>query len=210
MFKTFLSLFVLGFALIFSRPIAAQPVSAGLKIGAPLTDALTAIETNGVGYTADTHRYVVGPYVEIHLPASFSLEVDALYRRYGFTQITSVPVAPSTNPFFSPAGFNFADTSVSSWEFPVMLKYKMLKGPVRPYIEGGLVFSRLSVTNVPELLHRSDTGITLGAGVEIHALVLRISPEIRYEGYLLRNFSGPSDLLQSNRNQVLLMVGIGF
>jgi hypothetical protein len=190
-----LALLSCGLALLSCGLAAAQPISAGLKVGVPLTDALTAIETNDVGYTADTHRYVIGPYVDIHLPASFSLEVDALYRSYDFTQI-----APSFTQ----------STSVSSWEFPVVLKYKMLHGPIRPYVEGGLVFEHLSVNNVPALIHGSDTGITLGAGVEIHALVLRISPEIRYEVFLLHNFSSPGDLLQSNRNQALLMVGIGF
>jgi hypothetical protein len=180
---------------IFCGAAAAQPIGGGLKVGAPLTDALTAVETNDVGYSADTHRYVIGPYLDIHLPASFSLEIDALYRSYSFTQ---------TTPYVS------ASTSVSSWDFPIVLKRKMLHGPVRPYIEGGLVFNHLSVNDVPELLHRSAGGITLGAGLEIHALVLRISPEIRYEGFLLDNFSSPGDLLQSNRNQVLFMVGIGF
>ncbi len=192
---------------VFCGLAAAQPIGGGLKVGAPLTDALTAVQQPSVidagtsvqqpgsGYSADTHRYVIGPYLDIHLPASFALEVDALYRSYSFTQ---------TTPYVSAA------TSVSSWDFPVVLKYKMLHGPVRPYIEGGLAFNHLSVSDVPELLHRSSGGITLGAGLEIHALRLRISPEIRYEGFLLHNFSSAGDLLQSNRNQVLFMVGIGF
>jgi hypothetical protein len=192
---------------IFCGAAAAQPISAGLKAGVPLTDALTAaqqpsvidagtsLQQPGSGYSADTHRYVIGPYIDIHLPASFAIEVDALYRSYNFTL---------NSPYAS------ATTSVSSWDFPVMLKYKMLHGPLRPYIEGGLVFNHLSVSDVPELIHRSTGGVTLGAGLEIHALRLRISPEIRYEGFLLHNISSPGDLLQSNRNQVLFMVGIGF
>jgi hypothetical protein len=197
---------------IFCGLAAAQPINGGLKVGAPLTDALTAVETNDVGYSADTHRYVVGPYIDIRLPASFSLEVDALYRSYDFTQITTTAVSQSSTEFFTQTGYisSSKNTPVSSWDFPVVLKYKMLHGPVRPYIEGGLVFNHVSVNDVPELLHRSAGGITLGAGLEIHALRLRISPEIRYEGYLLHNFSSAGDLLQSNRNQVLFMVGIGF
>ena len=51
---------------------------------------------------------------------------------------------------------------------------------------------------------------TLGAGVEIHALLLRISPEIRYEGFAFRTFNSIGDALQSNRNQALFLVGISF
>jgi hypothetical protein len=187
MIKTLFPLF------IFCGLAVAQPFGGGLKVGAPLTDALTALQQPSFGYRADTNRYVIGPYFEVRLPASLSIEVDALYRSYDFTQVS--PYATQT-------------TSVSSWDFPVVLKYKMLHGPLRPFIEGGLVFNHVSVNSVPELIHRDDGGITLGAGLEIHALRLRLSPEIRYEGFLLHNFSSMGDL-QSNRNQVLFMVGIG-
>jgi hypothetical protein len=36
---------------------------------------------------------------------------------------------------------------------------------------------------------------------------MRISPEIRYEGDALKNFSG---IVNSNRNQLAFLVGIGF
>jgi hypothetical protein len=204
MLKLFSVLFIsCGFAV-------SQPISAGLKVGVPLTDALTAVETNSLGYTASTNRYVIGPYIDIHLPASFSVEVDALYRSYDFTQAFVVPTPTGATPVGGSSAASFAlTTSVSSWEFPVMLKKKMLSGPIRPYIEGGPVFNHVSVNQVPELIHSSDGGITVGGGVEIHALVVRISPEVRYEGFLLRNFSSDG-VLQSNRNQVLFMVGIGF
>lgn len=186
MLKTFFHLSV------FSGILSAQPFGAGLKLGVPLTDALNVQNVSGfAAATASTHRYEIGPYVEIRLPLKFALEVDALYRSYDFQ------VAPSTG-----------GPTIGSWEFPVMAKYKLFGGPLRPYVEGGLVFSRLTgVTNGSLLNHRSNYGIALGAGLEIHALVLRISPEIRYDGFAFRNFTG---LVESNRNQVALLVGIGF
>jgi hypothetical protein len=90
----------------------------------------------------------------------------------------------------------------------VVAKYKFLKGPIRPYVEGGLDFSHLS--DIPSFVtanHTTNFGIALGAGVEVHALVLRISPEIRYEGDALRSFTG---YVNSNRNQLSFQVGIGF
>lgn len=174
---------------------AAQPFSVGLKAGVPLTDALHIQSTSGLAaITTNTHRYAIGPYVEVRLPLKFSIEVDALYRNFEYRL---APAAPSN--------------SVGTWEFPVMAKYKLFRGPVKPYVEGGLVFSRLTgIRDFVELNHRSNYGIVLGAGLEIHALVLRISPEIRYDGFAFRNFDSPGNLLQSNRNQAMVLVGIGF
>ena len=94
------------------------------------------------------------------------------------------------------------------WDFPVVAKYKFLKGPIRPYVEGGLDFSHLSdLKNFVTANHTSNFGVALGAGVEIRALVMRISPEIRWEGDALQNFTGT---VNSNRNQLAFLVGIGF
>jgi hypothetical protein len=187
-FKTFSYFLVLEIGL--AGAASAQPVSAGLKVGAPLTDALH-VSSSPNAFSTDTHRYVIGPYLELRLPWKFSLEVDALYRSFEYQEKQT--------------------TSVGLWEFPVMAKYKPWKGPVRPYVEGGLVFSHVTgVKSAAELIHRADYGVTLGAGLEIHALVVRISPEIRYDGFAFRNFSSPGDLIQSNRSQAMFLVGIGF
>jgi hypothetical protein len=187
--KTFLCLFVLASA------AHAQPVIAGIKLGAPLTDAIhLSSSATLAAVTADTHHYVVGPFVEVKLPWKFSVEVDALYRSYEYQ------LAPGAS-----------NNSVGSWEFPVMAKRKLFSGPIKPYVEGGLVFSHLTgVKNAAELLHQANYGITIGAGVEIHALLVRISPEIRYDGFAFRNFNSPGDLIQSNRNQAMFLVGISF
>ena len=187
--RTFLLLFV------FISIAASQPVSAGLKVGAPLTDALNTPNVSGFAQSAaSTHRYAIGPYVELRLPFRFSLEVDALYRSYEYR-----------------LGSGAATTSVGTWEFPFLAKYKLLKVPVKPYVEGGVVFSRLTgIKDLIELNHRANYGISLGAGVEIHALVLRISPEIRYDGVAFRNFDSLGGTLQSNRNPAIFLVGIGF
>jgi hypothetical protein len=181
----------LSFLILLAGLAAAQPFSAGVKIGAPLTDALSVQSPNPLDYVANTGRFVIGPYAEVRLPAGFAVEVDALYRSFSFRSAQN-------------------SASASDWEFPLLAKRKFLKGPVRPYIEGGVVLSHLSVPAVTEVTHRSNYGIALGAGLEIHALVLHVSPEVRYEGFVLQDLSSPTGVLHSNRNQLLAMVGISF
>jgi len=182
---------LLSFLILVAGTAAAQPFSAGVKIGAPLTDALSVQSPNPFDYVSSTGRFVIGPYAEVRLPAGFAVEVDALYRSFSFHSTQS-------------------SASPSQWEFPVLLKRRFLKGPVRPYMDGGVVLSHLSVKDVTELNHRSNYGIALGAGVDIHALVLHVSPEVRYEGFVLQDFSSPSGILHSNRNQLLAILGISF
>jgi opacity protein-like surface antigen len=186
--KTFLLILVFG---LFLAVAAGQPIMGGLKIGAPITDAFDL--ANGPAtlgaITAHANDYTLGPFVEVRLPFQFSVEADALYRGYTF-------------------GVGGVSTHASSWDFPIVAKYHFLKGPVKPYVEGGLDFSHLSdVTALLAPNHNSNFGIVLGAGVQLNLLVLRISPEIRYTGDALKNFTG---LVDSNRNQLAFLVGIGF
>jgi opacity protein-like surface antigen len=170
--------------------VHAQPVVAGLKIGVPFTEAFQNQPYPTLAtLTASSNAYTLGPYVEVRLPFHFSIEADALYRGLHFTNV-------------------LGSASTGQWDFPVVAKYKFFHGPVKPYVEGGLDFSHLSdLKNFVVANNTSNFGVALGAGVEIHALVMRISPEIRYEGDALRSFSG---VINSNRNQLAFLVGIGF
>jgi Outer membrane protein beta-barrel domain len=191
--KTFHLIFVLALLCgLVSGLVSAQPIIAGVKIGAPLTDAFN-IATNSPTFaavTADAGDFVWGPFVELKLPYKFSIEADALHRGYHFGTLGS---------------FN---TKASSWEIPIVAKYHLLGGPIKPYVEGGLSFSHFN--DIPQAFstnHTSNFGIVLGAGVQINLLVLRLSPELRYTGNTLKNFTG---IVDSNRNQVEFLVGIGF
>src|ERR1700689_2235661 len=98
MSKTFLC------SLVFIAAGNAQPFSAGLKVGGSLTDAIQAGSASGFATASvDNHHYVIGPYIELRLPLQLSLEVDALYRSYGFQLVPGA-----------------ATNSVGSWEFPVL------------------------------------------------------------------------------------------
>lgn len=183
LFQTFLCSFV------FISLAPAQPVIAGLKIGVPFSDAFANGYPSITALTASSNAYTLGPYVEVRLPLHLSIEADALYRGLHFNSIT---------------GSNAA----GQWDFPIMAKYKFLKGPVKPYVEGGLDFNHLTdVANFVTVNHSSNFGVALGAGVEIHLLVMRISPEIRYEADAFKNFTGT---INSKSNQAYFLVGIGF
>jgi hypothetical protein len=169
---------------------AAQPFGAGLKIGVPATDAFQVVSLQPPGiFTGESHRYTVGPYVELRLPAKMAIEVDALYRSYDFRS--------------SGVGL-----PASSWEFPVLLKHRFAAGPVRPYFDAGPSFSHLSDIKLSSLNHLSNYGIVVGGGLEFNLFLIKVSPEVRYTGWAFRNFDG-SDV-QSNRNQLAVLVGFGF
>lgn len=172
-----------------------SPIGLGVKGGVPLNDAFVVQQSNPVRYIADTHRYTFGPYVELRLPAGFGIELDALYKTYEYRQVVPAPTLDRTS---------------HAWEFPLLVKKRFLPGPVKPYLEAGAAFDHLSVHNVTELHDRNTWGLVIGGGVDLKLGVLRFTPEIRYTGWTSRHFDSPGTLLQSNRNQAAVMLGIGF
>ena len=53
-------------------------------------------------------------------------------------------------------------------------------------------------------------GVVLGAGVDIHAIVMHISPEVRFTRWNSAQISDTAGLLNSNRNQAEFLVGFTF
>src|SRR3954451_17201562 len=131
--KTFLTMIVAAAAL------HAQPLGFGIKGGVPLTD-LFSTQNNlaGTVLNTETERYIIGPMVELRLPAGFSIEADALYSRANFSSALTAAGSFSTS---------VVDTN--SWEFPVVLKKKFggahaVAVSARPYVEAGASFRHLS------------------------------------------------------------------
>jgi opacity protein-like surface antigen len=173
----------------------AQPFGIGVKGGVPLNDAFVVHSGNPIQYVEDTHRYTFGPYAELRLPAGFGVEVDALYRTFEYRQVVPSPIR---------------DQNSHAWEFPVLIKWRFLPGPVKPYVEAGGAFSHLSTSQVPELHDRNTWGLVVGGGIDFKLGFFHVTPEIRYTGWTSRHFDSPGTLLQSNRNQAAVMLGIGF
>jgi hypothetical protein len=173
--------------LLFPTLAAAQPFGAGVKLGSTLNNAITATSTLSI---PDDHHFIVGPYVEVRLPFGFSAELDALHASSLYSSVLN---------------------GGSTWQFPLLAKYKLLKGPVKPFIEGGVSFSHITdLKNIPDLNHTGNFGVVLGGGVEVKLLAPRISAEIRYNGWALKNIQSPTGLFESNQNQVSFLLGLGF
>lgn len=179
-------------------------LSFGVKGGVPLTDGLGSTVFGGIAsvmtVSQASKNYVIGPMVELHLPFGLSVEADALYR----------PVDLTTGTVFLPTNtLTKHSESISSMEFPILLKAHFLPIPVvKPYVAAGPTF-RYVGSKVPYL---SNAGFALGAGVDFKLLLIRLSPELRYSRWghdspsPLRNVSLPP----SNQNQVEFLIGLSF
>jgi hypothetical protein len=204
-----LSLLFLGAISAFS-----QPFSAGLKAGVPLTDFINTVQNAS---TTVPNRYIVGAMAEVRLPFGLGVEFDALYRHLNYTSRIVNPVNTITTD----------RTTASSWEFPLLLKYRFKAPLVRPYLESGIAWDTLSgvtdtisvLTNTvlnttssskpAALANNTTAGIVLGAGVDIHALLIHVSPELRYTRWSSQHFN-LNGVLSSNQNQAEFLVGITF
>jgi opacity protein-like surface antigen len=72
------------------------------------------------------------------------------------------------------------------------------------------ITSTTTTSNPPELHKKTTTGFVVGAGLDVHVLVIHISPEVRYTRWGAQHFLSPNGGLQSNQNQAEFLVGITF
>ena len=204
----------------------AQPFSAGVRGGLPLTDFLNAagsVRTSGIdSFTTHTNRYIIGVTGELHLPFGFGVEVDALYRHLNYQNTTSIVGITTT--------FANSNTTGNAWEFPLLAKYRFPSKVVRPYVVAGIAWDTLqglkqaitkgiiavpatttSTTSSPAELNQNTTrGFVTGVGVDVHALVVHLQPELRYTRWGARHFLDTNGLLHSNQNQAEFLLGITF
>jgi opacity protein-like surface antigen len=167
-----------------------------------------------------TNRYIVGPTIELRLPFGFGAEVDALYRHFSYNSTANLIDVVST-----------LRTTGNDWEFPILLKKRFAAGPVHPFVDAGVSFNKISGlsqslstlafpnlrtttsnSSPAELKNDFTAGFTMGGGLEIRLLLLRITPEIRYTRWGSQQFSGifPGGSLTSNQNQAEFLVGFTF
>jgi hypothetical protein len=180
---------------------SAQPIGFGLKGGVPLTDAFSDRTIAGpdshTRFFSDSKGFIVGAMVELRLPYGLAVEVDALYRRINLSSTTT-----ATTLLSSLIASN--STGERSWEFPILPKYRFYSGLIRPYMEAGPSFRNTSVSGL------SGKGFTLGGGVEAKALIIRLSPELRYTRWGSDSFSNPAFSPRSGQNQIEFLVGLSF
>lgn len=195
-----------------AAPVLAQPFSAGIKAGVPLSDFVNATQSGTFDYTSQTQRYIFGGTAELRLPLGFAVEFDALYRHLQYSTSGNIAGILTTGK-----------TTASNWEFPLLLKYRFAFPVVRPYVDGGVAWDALSGLsqtisqavaqgnpNPFAVKNNGATGFVFGAGIDIHAIFLHISPEVRYTRWFTAPVTDVAGLLQSNQNQAEFLVGFTF
>jgi hypothetical protein len=182
---------------------SAQLVSVGALGGVRLTD--------GYSYDDESRSYVVGGSLEVHLPAGFALEADALYQRLGETS--------SLTAFLPSPYFLVARTRGNDWEFPLYVKYYFRPHTAawQPFIGSGFAFRTVSFHQdssdfgIPNLGNgnyhsdfRSDLGVgaSVLAGLRFHYGPVAFLPQVRYTRW------GETNGI--NNNEVTLLLGVSF
>ncbi len=207
------------FALFTAAIAQAQLVSVGVKGGVSTLNPTNAND--------ESKRYLVGPSVEVSLPANFAIEVDALYQRLGTDYSYLAPFAFSTG-VVQPGAIPITGYPLTlrqrgnSWEFPLLMKYYIR--PVhhlRPFFSGGfsfrtigqessgvqiLTYSNNATQTVPfktELRTNLAVGAVGVVGLRYKVGRFSILPEFRYTRY-------GSDDRFANKNSANFILGISF
>jgi len=216
-------------AIAFTAPVVAQDFHFGVKAGVPITEY---VETR-IGYSSATTRYLLGVSAEYRLKPGLDIELDVLYRHIGFVGRAG---NNSRNPPFITDVFSVMG---SSWEFPLMVKYR-IGGRLPVYVTGGGVLryigpvrergvrttmdfppapsssSALVTTTTPintfdppDLRKRVWPGLIVGEGLEFKRGRLRVLPELRYTRWTSN--IGPEFLrLRFQQNQAEFLLGFLF
>src|SRR5262249_46541809 len=76
--------------------LAAQPVSFGIKVGAPLNKFVTTTYADAFDSEQTTKRYTIGPVIDIDLPQGLGIELGAMYKRIDQQSASYTVLAPPT------------------------------------------------------------------------------------------------------------------
>lgn len=186
---------------------AERRFSFGLVAGGSLTDDVGQTTTysfplpNGAQQIGQSrfysmHKdYIIGPMGEFGLSRQAALEIDGLYRPMNFT----FAIAPSNEPLNN----NVSPSTIVTWEFPVLAKYRFQAGGVSPLVEIGPSFRSSGNLNGTA---PSSYGGTFGLGIEAHARKLKLAPVLRYTHWAGEGLYEP----HTKRNQLELLVGLFF
>jgi hypothetical protein len=200
--------------------IYGQRLSFGIIGGGMATGGLDPTAQD----TWEGKRYTFGPAVEFGLPFRLSAELDALYRRAG-----------SSIRIFSIGTSGYSSRRADVLEFPLQLKCRLGRGPVRPFVAGGLAVkwvrhasaNSLSFVTNPFVLNaptqyvtyrygvpaETHAGPVVSGGIEFAAGRLRLAPEFRYTRWSGRywEFSGSHGYFTGpNPNQAELLFELLF
>ena len=215
--------------MVLATPAFAQGIRFGVKGGVPISEYFDS----GSRYSSATRRYTLGPSVEVTVWEGLSLEFDALYKRIGYAG-GIVRTFTRQPPFYT----DTFDVKGSSWDFPLMVKYRL--SPFLPlYVAGGgivrhigpvrergvrtgtrlvavdgrpvsMMFSEPIDTSDPsDLRKRTWPGLTVSGGIEFGRGRFRVLPEFRFTR-LTSNINDRLGTLRFEPNQVEFLLGFLF
>ncbi len=221
------------FVIAFTLPALGQSFHLGVKAGIPITEFFqTGFSPSrytgfGIQYSAATRRYTVGMWAEWRGAHGIGFEADALFKRMGYIhdEISLSPYGGIDTTFF--------DVKGSSWDFPILMKYRFGRSR-RPFASGGGIFrhigpvrargvsneivlmttvhtvtSPIDTKQPPELEDRNFSGLTIGGGFEFGRGWLRFLPELRYTHWVC-NIGAGQNALRLNPHQLEFLLGLDF
>ena len=210
---TMKNLMILGIFCAFSA--SAQSISIGVVGGAPFSDVVNSVNQNNISFLPKSANFIVGPALQINLPLSLRVEVDALYRPYSFSAASATATVVSSGLTTSVAGSTATYTvSGNQWSFPFLVQYRFNTPVLKPFIEAGVSFDHLAnisaaAKNIASgpgtLIRQSNAAVVLGGGVDVKIPFVRLSGELRYTHQGSADFQGLSNL-----NQAEVLVGVHF
>lgn len=188
-----------------AAPLPSQQITFGVVGGTGLTPDIpfrrTPLSWQGNSYEyvvrSGPRSLVIGPMMEIGVTRSWSVEVNALHRTLKYRIASTLPEQQTCLPTA------FCGANISTWQFPILVKYRIPAARLKPFLAAGPSFRRYSN---PAGTRPSPYGGTVGAGVEFQAGPLQLSPTIRYT----RWGSSSVPFQPTITNQVELLSGIGF
>jgi hypothetical protein len=213
----------IAFLLLGGHIALAQPFAVGVEGGLQATGDVSGT------LTPESKRYIVGPKVEVRLPLHLSFEFDALYRHIGFTGYGE-----------SCCGSSITRERDHSWEFPMIVKYRLPGvAHLHPFVgigydprivNGGDVSSGSFLSGMTQnpptstytyyfnqhrnVSYPTTQGLVISGGVEFRAPHVLITPEVRYVHWnqpFLYEFGGDGTFQYTSRsNELFVLVGLAW
>ena len=167
-------------------------VRAGLPLTLPLESRLTGAGSVFSSQAFSRAPVSVGPTVAVLIHDRIAVQFDSLYKRMRFN-----------SSFYNGTSYVSSSRYLSSWEFPLIADYRILKGPIRPFGGGGIL---LNETLSGGFLNQLPAYVING-GLDWRVSRVVIRPELRYTRW--SSVSQSTDVAR-RENQFEYLVGFSF
>ena len=187
--------------------VAPQPASAGFGIKGGLAQSNLDFSPAALVPLSRLNAPMGGVYWGFNL-GLFTIQPEALYLRMG----ARVEDAP-----------DWMEDRIEYIQVPVLLKIKLLPGPVKPVIYGGGYYSFLLTAkgvsyidgvsdevDIKDQVKSNDYGVVFGGGLDFSLAGIKLSAEVRYNLGLANINNLPDDTTSVKNTSLMFLVGLGF